>query len=269
MSLKTIITPNDPEVIMMIPDGARIIIDATHGDIPEQLIQSKLLRVDRVLIEVDSLDVFTSSLHYDSGHQMVVKLRRTPEISSVIKYAPRLVKPRVTVETPLKTQQDLVIVKILTSLKVQTRLNIRELELGSELVEDCLMDHLLSIVDRAPLTPFREMLGNIHDDQFEVAALVYEDNSQHLDLRHRTGPVMEEQLVKKDLREERARFIIENHACCFCEGMPFCFGYLKNGDDLTGCKKFCSAFYTTCNLVLPRNTIKAEDPHNAPARPGD
>jgi len=241
--------------------------------------------VNTVIAEIDSLagcirglDVrqFMDQCAAKYQFALILEAGQIGATAELIHFSERLAHASVRAKLPLRNAADAESIKILSSLDIQILLDLRQADLDWTQLEDLLSDHLLALVDRPSLDPFR-MLATIcekKDFSFSLASIHLDDFRQYLhidehkrlylcradaesgravDLPLRDKARIEKTgLYQKKLKTHQTH-LREKTACAFCEGFNLCEGYLWKDGSTPPCRAFFKSFFETFDFYIKKS----------------
>lgn len=247
--------------------------------------QPRNIVVNTVIAEIDSLAGFIRGLdvrlfmdQYTSQYQfaLILEADRIGTTAELIHFSERLAHASVRAKLPLRNAADGESIKILSSLDIQILIDLRQADLDWAQLEDLLTDHLLALVDRPSLDPFR-MLATIcekKDFGFSLASIHLDDFRQylHIDEHKRlylcradvvSGRAVDlplrdkARIAKTDLYKKRLQtrltHLREKTFCAFCEGFNLCQGYLWKDGQTPLCRAFFKSFFETFDFYIKKS----------------
>jgi hypothetical protein len=266
LTRRAIVTAGDTSALDRVPRDVPVVLDFGDRACDMTLIgqcAERRLRVERVLVRTKSLGDVRIEAFLEQPVDTLVVLEQSATIREAIAAARGLVRPSLQIELPLETEDDLNVIKILSSLGVRTRIAVSRLAGDAELLGDLLTDAVLPAARRAPVTPFAEIVEHLDADGFELAQLDYRANEHHVDLREADVEPPED-WQSPDVLQRRVPFLLDRHACAFCEGLCFCHGYLLD----QGQAQRCAAFWSELSPVVALRAAREEARSEQQPQPG-
>jgi hypothetical protein len=249
-----------------IPPGSSVVLDFGEAAyVPSQSLQwtDAGLAVAGVLAELPRLDDPRVASFVEQSTRTLLRLRQPPDIREAVALAGRLQRAHLSIELPLRNEDDLNVLKILSSLNVKTSIGLDSLAAGGDTLNDALADAMLRPGKRAPVSPFHELQEHYGEDRFELACLDYRENDYYVDLR---GPRVEGRTPvweSPPLEEKRLPFLLERRPCAWCEGLLFCHGCLLGraparaaaSEQVLPCRAFFGEFMELMNLARAKASM--------------
>lgn len=240
----TIVTPLQAALLPEVPLESPLVLDlgdagGGDGSIEKLVTEAEQFghHVDRLLAAVPDLKDRALDALAAQPLRARVRVGAVPSVRVALERAKALANKHLTIELPVETDQDLSVLKILSSLGVATAVDARRLFKGGEVMLELLTDAVLRPGKRTNVSPIDELRNGFDDDDFELGRVDVRANDHHVDLRGGKLPPPEA-WAPVDVWRKRERFLAERHPCAFCEGLLFCHGEL-----LQDCGEACRAVF--------------------------
>lgn len=269
MRKATILSASHLDPLADVPPDSPLVLDfgaAAYDEASVRYCERLGYRVARLLVQLPGLGDPALETYLGQSVGTVVAVEAAPDFPEAIAAAPRLARPQLQLELPLEKDRDLDVLKVLSSLGVAARLPLAALASGSELVADAMVDAVVRPGRRAPLAPFADLGQGFFDDGFELARLDFRGNDHHVDLRGGAAVPPPAGWEAPDVFEKRVPFLMQRHACAFCEGLAYCHGYLFAPETYDRCRALFSEFMELFDGVHARQ--KSEQAPRGPAGKG-
>jgi hypothetical protein len=208
-------------------------------------------------------------------NQVVLRITRFDRKGILIRFAGVLSRVDARVEGPLQNATDAEAFKILTSLGVRSRIDVRQEGLDWSSVEELLTDNFLAMTARASLDPFT-MLYGIHEDpesRLSLGSVYFDDCRDYLQVDRNgrlyltqaklaAGKPLDATLADRNELADLApcaeaaqllrRHLQEATDCAFCGGFRACRAYFRPAYTGSACSQMFATFHEVIGLAKAR-----------------
>lgn len=269
---RIIVLPCNTELFNLLKENDELILDGTRWKdfkkgIP--ILKRKGIFINTIIFECETfkevLDHETKNLECKKD----IYIRKIPSKSEYFSYIETLSKNHLRYVLPLHNEYDILNIKLLNSLKVRILIDLRDSSLNWELLEELIIDNLLSIGPRAPLDPFTMLVNSYKTKKYDLSSIYYENISDYIWIDN-NGKVA---FTKKDLEnkkyidtnslnnidysieykkrlDKKYQIMLKQSICAFCEGFCLCNGYLLEEGKKLKCRQFFKNFFDILELKI-------------------
>ena len=239
MTKATIVRSDRTDRLQTVPRESEVVLDFGDGPFDRKAVDACLragFRVRTLLAAIEAPDSGNVAGYAGQGAPAVLLLSRPATVEEALRGAAGLARPHLSVEVPLRGDDDLDVLKVLSSLGVRTRIAVGELRSEGDLVLEAMTDALVRMGRRTAVTPFEEVRAGRLDESFEIASLDFVANDHFVDLRGEDEVPGPGAWDGPDVSRKRVPFLRGRHPCAFCEGLLFCHGYLYDEATVDLCR---------------------------------
>jgi hypothetical protein len=242
MTKATILGARDAARLPDVPQDSPLVLDFGASGFDAALVaamEAQGHRVTRLVARAATLDDAALDALARQPIAALARIDAMPDLATVLRRAKALAHAHLVLELPVPSEDEVAIVKVLSSLGVRTGLDVRQLFVGGELMLELLTDAMMRPGRRTPPSPISDIEAGFDDEDFELERLDLRANDHHVDLRD-GAEVDPEAWSGVDVARKRERFLVTRHPCAFCEGLTFCHGYLYAEETADACRSFAS-----------------------------